>query len=85
MNPNDDCPWKILFNKMEKLEDKMEETRIAVVDIKHVKEDILNHSNRIAKVEKVTTAITVLFKAVLFLMSSAGILKLVMTFSNKLS
>jgi len=85
LKPEDECPWKILFNKMEKLDGKMEQTITALAEIKHIKEDVSSNSSRLSQVEKVTTTVTVIFKAVLFLMSSAGVIKLIHTLSNTAS
>ncbi len=82
MNPNDECPWKVLFNKLEKLEDKIEETRIAVVEINHVKEDVEAHEKRLTGVEKVTSTVTILFKALLTISGLAGLIRLIGTMAN---
>ncbi len=72
-----------LFDKIDRIDEKLDKVNLELTEIKHIKEDIASHDKRLDSVEKVTTTVSVLFKTILTLGGLTGAIKVFL--SDKLS
>ena len=73
---NDKQIYDRIFQKIDRIEDKLDKMNVHMANIEHIVKDVENIDRRLVDTEKVTRSIMFIFKAVLFLGSMSGAIRL---------